>query len=131
MSSRSFYNQGPRQDSGSAGTKKVLDALENDTKANFQENIPVKVWFQKKWGRGAWQLNIWIFHNIWIFTSCDVFLHFVFPYISTKPLTICFNIYFRFLFASRFSTIWWDGANHQIKVERPIIRMWRFLCFCL
>ena len=61
----------------------------------------------------AWQLNIWIF------TSCDMFLHVVFPYISTKPLSICFNIYFSFLFASCFSTIWWDGANHQIKVERP------------
>ena len=26
--------------------KKALDDLENDTKANFQENIPVKVQFQ-------------------------------------------------------------------------------------
>ena len=45
--------QGPRRDSGSVGTKKVLDALENDTKANFQENILGKVRFQKKW-EGAW-----------------------------------------------------------------------------
>ena len=37
MLGRVFY-QGPRQDSGSAGAKKVLNALNNDTKANFQEN---------------------------------------------------------------------------------------------
>lgn len=35
--------QGPRRDSGSAGTKKVLAALENETKANFQEKINDKV----------------------------------------------------------------------------------------
>ena len=35
--------QGPRRDSGSAGAKNVLAALENDTKANFQENINDKV----------------------------------------------------------------------------------------
>ena len=29
-----------------AGAKKDLDALENDKKANFQENIPSKVRFQ-------------------------------------------------------------------------------------
>ena len=45
--------QGLRQDARSAGAKKVLDALENDTKANFQENIPGKVQFQKKWGAMA------------------------------------------------------------------------------
>ena len=51
-------NQGPRQDSGSAGTKKVLDTLENDTKANFQENIHGKVRFQKKWeGNGHYYLK--------------------------------------------------------------------------
>ena len=50
--------QGPRRDSGSAEAKKVLDALENDTKANFQENIPAKIQFQKKRGEehGAWLL---------------------------------------------------------------------------
>ena len=37
---------GPRQDSGSAAAKKVLDGLENDTKANFLENIPEKQRFQ-------------------------------------------------------------------------------------
>ena len=37
----------PRRDSGSAGAKKVLDASENDTKANFQESIPGKVQFQE------------------------------------------------------------------------------------
>ena len=42
--------KGPRGDSGSAGAKKVLDALENETKANFQEKIPGKVQFQKKLG---------------------------------------------------------------------------------
>ena len=49
-----FNIQGPRQSSGSATTKKVLDALENDTKANFRESITGKVRFQKKWG--AWPL---------------------------------------------------------------------------
>ena len=37
-----------RQDSGSYGAKNVLNALENDTKANFQERIPGKVRLQKK-----------------------------------------------------------------------------------
>ena len=46
--------QGPRRDSGSTGAKKVLDALENDIKANFQENIPGKVRFQKKSEGAAW-----------------------------------------------------------------------------
>ena len=32
----------------SAGAKKVLNALENETKANFQENIPGKARFHKK-----------------------------------------------------------------------------------
>ena len=41
--------QDPQQDSGSAGTKIILDASENDTKKNFQENIPGKKQFQKKW----------------------------------------------------------------------------------
>ena len=40
--------QDPQQDSGSAGTKIILDASENDTKENFQENIPGKKQFQKK-----------------------------------------------------------------------------------
>ena len=31
----------PRQDFGSAGAKKILDALENDAKANFQENSTI------------------------------------------------------------------------------------------
>ena len=45
--------QGPRRDSRSPEAKKVLNVLENDTKANFQENIPDKVRFQKKlWGHG-------------------------------------------------------------------------------
>lgn len=35
--------QVPRRDSGSAGTKKVLAALEKETKANFQEKINGKV----------------------------------------------------------------------------------------
>ena len=37
---------GASDNSGSTGPKKALDDLENDTKANFQENIPVKVQFQ-------------------------------------------------------------------------------------
>ena len=41
--------QGPRRDSGSAWAKNVLDALENDTKVNFWENIPGKVQCQKMW----------------------------------------------------------------------------------
>ena len=32
-------SQGPRRDSGSARAKNILGALENDTKANFQEII--------------------------------------------------------------------------------------------
>ena len=36
--------QGPRQE----WVKNALDTLENDAKANFQENIPGKVRFQKK-----------------------------------------------------------------------------------
>ena len=36
-------DQCPRWDFGNAGTKKFLDFSKNDTKANFQENIPVKV----------------------------------------------------------------------------------------
>lgn len=35
--------QVPRRDSGSAGTKKVLAALEDETKANFHEKINGKV----------------------------------------------------------------------------------------
>ena len=34
--------QGPQQDSGNAGVKKVLEALENDTKVNIQKDIPGK-----------------------------------------------------------------------------------------
>ena len=45
-----YLVQSLRHDSGSAGAKKVLDASKNDTKANFQENIPGKILFQKKWG---------------------------------------------------------------------------------
>ena len=33
----------PQRYSGSAGAKKILDVLESDTKADFQENIPGKV----------------------------------------------------------------------------------------
>ena len=40
----------PCEDSGNAGAKKVLDALENDTKTNFQKNIPCKIRIQEKWG---------------------------------------------------------------------------------
>ena len=43
---------GPRQNSGSPGAKKVSDGLENDTKANFPENFPGKMRFQKKRGHG-------------------------------------------------------------------------------
>ena len=35
--------QGPRRDSGSTGIKKVLAALESETKANFHEKINGKV----------------------------------------------------------------------------------------
>ena len=34
---------------GSTEAKKVLDALENDTKVDFQDNVSDKVQFQKKW----------------------------------------------------------------------------------
>ena len=43
--------------SGSVGAKKVLDVLENDTKANFPEKIPGKVRFQKVWG-GRWAMPL-------------------------------------------------------------------------
>lgn len=57
--------QDPQQDSGSAWTKRILDASENDTKENFQENIPGKVQFQKMWWAmtldgpptGAWDVR--------------------------------------------------------------------------
>ena len=39
--------QDPQRDSGSAGAKKVLDALKNDAKANFQETSLAKVNFRK------------------------------------------------------------------------------------
>ena len=39
--------QDPQQHSGSAGAKKVLDALKNDTKANFLETSLAKVNFRK------------------------------------------------------------------------------------
>ena len=39
--------QGPRRDSVSAGAKIVLNASQNDTKVNFQENIAGKVQLQK------------------------------------------------------------------------------------
>ena len=42
--------QSHRQDSGSTVAKKVLHALENNTKGYFQESIPGKVRFQKIWG---------------------------------------------------------------------------------
>ena len=43
-------SQHPRQESGCADAKKLSDALESYMKANFQENIPGNVPFQKKWG---------------------------------------------------------------------------------
>ena len=46
MLDRVLY-QDPQQDSGSAGAKKVLDALKNDTKANFQETSLAKVNFRR------------------------------------------------------------------------------------
>ena len=55
-----FLLMGPGGDSGSGMAKNVLDALENDTKANFQENIPDKVRFQKKW---PWELLLY-FHML-------------------------------------------------------------------
>ena len=51
--------QGPRRDSGSAGAKNVLDSLENDTKANFQENNPCKVRFRKSRGDGPTTPSGW------------------------------------------------------------------------
>ena len=50
--SRYMHIQGPRRDSGSVGARKVWNALENDPKMNFWENIPGKVQFQKK--KGVW-----------------------------------------------------------------------------
>ena len=43
-----FNIQGLPRDSGSARAKKVLDALNNDTKAIFLENIPDKVRYFRK-----------------------------------------------------------------------------------
>ena len=43
-------NHGHQQDSGSFGAKKVLDTLENDTKANFQETSLVNYDFKKVGG---------------------------------------------------------------------------------
>ena len=39
--------QDPQRDSGSAGAKKVLDALKNDTEANSQETSLAKANFRK------------------------------------------------------------------------------------
>ena len=50
---RHKYIRAPRG-SGSARAKRVLDALKNYTKANFQENFPGKAQFQIKWV--AWPL---------------------------------------------------------------------------
>ena len=44
--------QGPQQDSLSDRARQVLNALGNDTEVDFQENIPGKVRFPKKWGGG-------------------------------------------------------------------------------
>ena len=46
--------QDPRRDFGGAGAKNISDVLENDTKANFQENNPGKGRLQKKKGGGVW-----------------------------------------------------------------------------
>ena len=43
--------QVPQRDSDSARAKLVLDILENDTKANFQDNN-LATYFQKNQGRG-------------------------------------------------------------------------------
>ena len=43
--------QGPRRDFGSTGVKLVSDALENNTKANYQDNN-LATYFQKKQGKG-------------------------------------------------------------------------------
>ena len=48
--------QGPLRECGSAGVKNVLDALENDTKANFQENNTCKVRFRKSRRGGGYAL---------------------------------------------------------------------------
>lgn len=40
-------HQDPWRDSGIAEAKSVLDVLENETKANFEGNVPDKVRFQK------------------------------------------------------------------------------------
>ena len=40
--------QDHRRDFGGAGAKNISDVLENDTKANFQENNPGKGRLQKK-----------------------------------------------------------------------------------
>ena len=45
---RHKYIRAPRG-SGSARAKRVLDALKNYTKGNFQENFPGKARFQIKW----------------------------------------------------------------------------------
>ena len=39
-------HQDPWRDPGIAEAKSVLDVLENETKANFEENVPDKVRFQ-------------------------------------------------------------------------------------
>ena len=48
-----FWMQVLRRDSESARDKKDFDALENDAKVNFDENIPGNVQFQKNKG-WAW-----------------------------------------------------------------------------
>ena len=48
-----FVTRCPRRDSVSGEAKNVLDALENYTKANFHDNIPGKIRFQKKSGAGG------------------------------------------------------------------------------
>ena len=47
--------QGPQQDSLSDRARQVLNALGNDTEVDFQENIPGKVQFPKKWGGGGYR----------------------------------------------------------------------------
>ena len=46
VSTKKAFYQCPRVDSGNTGAKKGLDALEDDTHANIQENITNKVQFQ-------------------------------------------------------------------------------------
>ena len=53
-----FLLMGPGRDSGSAVAKNVLDALENDTKANFQENTLTKYGFRKSGGGGCYCIFI-------------------------------------------------------------------------